>query len=140
MKLFKFAVVFFVLITMSIATSLAISPDEILKDKKLEKQAVKIGDKIRCVVCQNQSINESNSSISVKLRKIVREKLVEGKSEEEIVNFLHEKYGDFVLLMPPVNNSTYLLWIMPFVLLFIGFLIVSSKIARVTKNKAGIEE
>ena len=77
---------------------------------------------IGCLVCQNQSIDDSNASLAKDLRKVVREQLVNGASDEEIFDFLIERYGDFVLLKPPVKPSTYMLWYGPIILFLIGLL------------------
>lgn len=86
----------------------------------LENRAREIGQSLRCVVCQNQSIDESDAPLAQDMRKLVRERLSAGDSNEEIINFMRDKYGDFVLLKPPVQSNTYLLWALPFFLLLGG--------------------
>ncbi|WP_416877809.1 cytochrome c-type biogenesis protein CcmH [Litorimonas sp.] len=99
------------------------TPDASLAtDPALENRAREIGQSLRCVVCQNQSIDESDAPLAQDMRKLVRERLKAGDSNEEIINFMREKYGDFVLLKPPVQSNTYLLWTLPFVLLFGGLI------------------
>ena len=91
-------------------------------DPALENRARVIGQSLRCVVCQNQSIDESDASLAQDMRKLVRERLKAGDSNEEIINFMRQKYGDFVLLKPPVQSNTYLLWALPFFLLLGGLI------------------
>lgn len=88
----------------------------------LENRAREIAQSLRCVVCQNQSIDESDAPLAQDMRKLVRERLRAGDSNEEIINFMREKYGDFVLLKPPVQSNTYLLWALPFFLLLGGLI------------------
>jgi len=77
---------------------------------ELEARAVDIGHQLRCVVCQNQSIEESDASLAEDMRRLVRARLEAGDSNEDILNFMQERYGDFVLLKPPVQSNTYVLW------------------------------
>ena len=91
----------------------AIEPDEILDDYNLEKIAREIGKELRCLVCQNEDIQNSNADIAKDLRKIVRIKLEKGESKEEIMDFIHSKYGDFVLFSPPLRLDTAGLWLLP---------------------------
>ena len=93
-------------------------------DENLDKKAREINKKIRCVVCQSQSINDSDSILARDLRILIKQKLEEGQSEKEITNYLVERYGEFILLKPKFNPTTYLLWLAPiFILLFGIFLI-----------------
>jgi cytochrome c-type biogenesis protein CcmH len=98
----------------------AVEPDEKLADPALEQRARDISQGVRCLVCQNQDIDSSNAELAKDLRVIIRERLVEGDSDQEIEDFLVARYGDFVLLKPPFKPSTYLLWIGPFLLLLLG--------------------
>ena len=102
----------------------SIEPDEILSDSKLENRARNLSKGIRCLVCQNQSIDDSDSELAKDLRKIIRIKIVEGKKDKEINDFLVEKYGNFILMKPPFYSETFLLWSSPFIIVFIGFIIV----------------
>ena len=104
--------------------SYTLEPDEILSDKKQELRARNISKKIRCVVCQNQSIDESNAPLAKDLRVLIRNKIKDGKNDKEIYKFLTDRYGDFILLKPPFKLSTLILWFMPFVLFIIGILIL----------------
>ena len=102
----------------------SIGPDEILSDSKLENRARNLSKGIRCLVCQNQSIDDSDSELAKDLRKIIRIKIVEGKKDKEINDFLVEKYGNFILMKPPFYSETFLLWSSPFIIVFIGFIII----------------
>ena len=101
-----------------------IEPGEILSDNKLENRARNLSKGIRCLVCQNQSIDDSDSELAKDLRKMIRIKIVEGKKDKEINDFLVEKYGNFILMKPPFYSETFLLWSSPFIIVFIGFIIV----------------
>ena len=102
----------------------SIEPDEILSDSKLENRARNLSKGIRCLVCQNQSIDDSDSELAKDLRKIIRIQIVEGKKDKEINDFLVEKYGNFILMKPPFYSETFLLWSSPFIIVFIGFIII----------------
>ena len=111
-----------VLLTSGVAPrpAVAVDPGESLSDPTLETRARALGRGIRCLVCQNQSIDDSNAELAKDLRIIVRERLVAGDSDAEILEFLVARYGDFVLLKPPVKPRTYLLWYGPAAFLAIG--------------------
>jgi cytochrome c-type biogenesis protein CcmH len=94
-------------------TLAATSPDEMLADPVLEARARDLGRELRCLVCQNQSIDDSNADLAKDLRRLVRERLAAGDSDAEIKEFLVARYGDFVLLEPPFRPSTWLLWLGP---------------------------
>ena len=104
--------------------SFTVEPDEILKNPKYELRARNISKNIRCMVCQNQSIDESNAPLAKDLRILIRNKIKEGKKDKEIYIFLTDRYGDFILLKPPLKSSTLALWLLPFIFLIIGFFIV----------------
>ena len=104
--------------------SYTVEPDEILENQKQELRARNISKNIRCVVCQNQSIDESNASLAKDLRILIRNKIKEGKKDAEIYKFLTDRYGDFILLKPPIKFSTLALWFLPFIFLIIGILII----------------
>jgi cytochrome c-type biogenesis protein CcmH len=98
----------------------ATSPDEILADPALEERARALSRQLRCLVCQNQSIDDSDAELARDLRQIVRERLVAGDSDEEIIAFLTARYGDFVLLSPPVKPATWGLWFGPLAVLLLA--------------------
>jgi len=83
----------------------------------LTNKTREIAQNIKCLVCQNQSIDESNSELAKDLKKLIEEKLNDGLDEDEIYTFLRERYGDYILLKPPLNNNTILLWFLPFIIL-----------------------
>ena len=89
-------------------------------DPKLEADMMELSHKLRCLVCQNQSIAESNAPLAVDLRNQVREQLAAGKDKDDVIDYLVERYGDFVLYEPPFNAATGLLWVGPFALLLAG--------------------
>jgi len=86
----------------------------------LDDRAREIAQSLRCVVCQNQSIDESDAPLAQDMRKLVRRRLEAGDSNEDVINYMRDKYGDFVLLKPPVQSNTFLLWALPFLLLLGG--------------------
>jgi len=93
--------------------ALAVEPGEVLKDAALEARARTLSSEIRCLVCQNQSIDESNADLARDMRRLVRERLRAGDSDQAIRDYLIKRYGDFVMLRPPVKRSTWLLWFGP---------------------------
>ncbi|MFC0407690.1 cytochrome c-type biogenesis protein [Roseomonas elaeocarpi] len=99
-------------------------PDEILADPVLEERAREVGRELRCMVCQNQSIEDSDADLAHQLRKLVREQITAGRSNDEVVRFMHDRYGDFVLLRPPFNAATLLLWATPALALLGGLVAV----------------
>lgn len=99
------------------AVALAVEPDEMLSDPALEARARALSAELRCLVCQNQSIDDSNAPLARDLRILVRERIAAGDTDEEVKRFLVERYGAFVLLKPPVNTRTILLWLAPLMVL-----------------------
>ena len=89
---------------------------------------------VRCLVCQNQSIDESNSELAKDLKILIKEKLILGDSDEEIYGFLKERYGDYILLKPPLNLNTVILWFLPFIVLMFGSILIF-KIIKSNKRK-----
>tara|TARA_B100001123_G_C15295904_1_gene1019179 strand:+ start:1550 stop:1957 length:408 start_codon:yes stop_codon:yes gene_type:complete len=112
------------LIQFVLNSSFTVEPDEILKNQKQELRARNISKNIRCMVCQNQSIDDSSAPLAKDLRVLIRDQIKEGKKDKEIYRFLTDRYGDFILLKPPLKLSTFALWILPFVFLAIGIFIV----------------
>lgn len=96
--------------------ALAVNPDEMLKDPKLEARARELGTELRCLVCQNQSIDDSDADLAKDLRQIVRERILAGDTDAQVKQFLVDRYGDYVLLKPPFEPKTWLLWLGPLVL------------------------
>ena len=121
----------FILIIITISLSQLISnfsftvePDEILKSPKYELRARNISKNIRCMVCQNQSIDESNAPLAKDLRILIRDKIKEGYKDDDIYKFLTVRYGDFILLKPPLNSKNLILWFLPFIFLILGIYVV----------------
>ena len=110
--------------------ALAVEPDEILDDPALEARAREISTGLRCLVCQNESIDASNADLAKDLRILVRERLVAGDSDDEVRAFMVARYGDFVLLKPPVKPETYVLWFGPAAILVAGAIGVAVYIRR----------
>ena len=106
--------------------SYTVEPDEVLENKKQELRARNISKNIRCMVCQNQSIDESSAPLAKDLRILIRNKIKDGKKDKEIYKFLTDRYGDFILLKPPLKLNTLALWILPFIFLVFGIFIVFS--------------
>ena len=104
--------------------SYSIEPEEFLQNPKQEMRARDISKNIRCLVCQNQSIDDSAAPLAKDLRALIREKVQENDTDEEIYKFLTDRYGDFILLKPPFQISTFLLWSLPFVFFIIGIFIL----------------
>ena len=101
----------------------AVEPDEILQDPALESRARRLSAGLRCLVCQNQSIDDSNAPLARDLRLLVRERLKQGDSDAAVLDFVVDRYGTFVLLKPPLSAGTIILWLAPVVLLGLGLLL-----------------
>ena len=104
--------------------SYSVEPEEFLQNPKQEIRARDISKNIRCLVCQNQSIDDSSAPLAKDLRALIRIKVQENDTDEEIYKFLTDRYGDFILLKPPFKISTFLLWSLPFVFVIIGIFIL----------------
>jgi cytochrome c-type biogenesis protein CcmH len=117
----------------------AVQPDEILKDPKLETRARQISLELRCLVCQNQSIDDSDAPLARDLRLLVRERLENGDSDSEVLDFIVSRYGEFVLLKPPFGWHTLLLWLTPLIVLAGGVWLARSVINPL-KPASGLDE
>ena len=113
---------------------LATDPHEIMVDKTLEKRARAINKELRCVVCQNQSIDDSDAPLAKDLRMLVRANLIEGKTDQEVIDYVVSRYGDFVLLKPPVKGATIPLWLGPILFFIIGMIAI---VRHFKKQKKG---
>ena len=111
-------------------TSYAVEPDEMLASPALEERARIISQDLKCVVCQNETIDESNASLAQDMRRLVRQRVLAGDSNQAVLDYMVDRYGDFVLLRPRVTGQTLLLWFGPFALLLLGGLIVARYIRR----------
>ncbi len=107
------------------------------EDQKLEQRYKDLIGEIRCLVCQNQSLADSNAELAQDLRQEVQRMILDGQSDAEIIDFLTSRYGDFVLYRPPLKTTTYLLWFGPFLLLLLAILITIN-IARKRNNTKAI--
>lgn len=124
-----------VLLLLFFATSsYAVEPDEILSDPVLEARARDISSNLRCVVCQNEAIDTSNSGVARDLRLLVRERLVAGDTDDQVYDYVVARYGDFVLFRPPWKPSTYALWLSPIFAALIGVLAVFGIFRRLAKR------
>ena len=104
----------------SLGTALALTPDELLKDPALEARARALSGELRCLVCQNQSIDDSDAPLAQDLRVLIREHLVKGESDAAIMDFVVARYGEFVLLTPRFSVGNLVLWAGPFVIVLFG--------------------
>src|SRR5437899_203801 len=114
----KFALL--ILLAFCIASLVMAKEAKPAEDPKIEPRMKALTEQLRCLVCQNETLADSRADLAEDLRKEIREQMNAGKSDQEIVAFLTQRYGDFVLYKPPVKSTTYLLWFGPFVLLFAG--------------------
>jgi cytochrome c-type biogenesis protein CcmH len=125
-KAFSLSVLIIVITILFSKTNIySVEPEEFLQNPKQELKARNISKNVRCLVCQNQSIDESAAPLAKDLRILIRKKVKEGHTENEIYKFLTDRYGDFILLKPPLKRITFMLWFLPFVFLVIGIFILS---------------
>jgi len=116
----RLAAIALVLAAIASSSSLAVQPEEMLRDPKLEARARELSRELRCMVCQNQSIDESEAPLARDLRLLVRERLSKGDTDQQVLDFLVARYGEFVLLKPPLESKTIILWALPPVALLAG--------------------
>jgi cytochrome c-type biogenesis protein CcmH len=109
---------------------LAVQPDEVLNDATLEARARSLSRELRCMVCQNQSIDDSDAPLARDLRVLVRERLTAGDSDDQVLNFLVSRYGEFVLLRPPFEWHTAILWLTPALALLAGAIAMVAALRR----------
>lgn len=128
----------FLALSLLASPAAAVLPDEVLDDPALEARARELSLELRCLVCQNQSIDDSNAELARDLRLLVRERLVAGDTNEEAMDYIRARYGDFVLLRPPVQKSTYLLWFGPIGIVLAGVAIVVVTSRRRRANAAAV--
>jgi len=121
----------------STGAALAVQPDEMLKDPALEARARSLSSELRCLVCQNQSIDDSEAPLARDLRLLVRERLTQGDSDKQVLDFLVSRYGQFVLLRPRLEMETVLLWGLPPAALIAGAIGLFSTLRR--RNKVIVE-
>ena len=128
MRAFRF--LFLLILLAAPSVGFAVEPDEILPDKALESRARSLSTELRCLVCQNQSIDDSQAPLAKDLRIIVRERLKAGDSDDNVRSYLVQRYGDFILLKPPFKFETLLLWLTPLLALGLGGAALLKSIAR----------
>jgi cytochrome c-type biogenesis protein CcmH len=116
------------------AVHAATGPDR-LADAKLEARAVALQKELRCVVCQGESLDESAAPLAADLRRLIRARLEKGESDAQIENYLVARYGDFILMRPPLEPGTYLLWFGPLIAVTIGGVVAAAAIIRARRNE-----
>jgi cytochrome c-type biogenesis protein CcmH len=116
-KFMKTTLAVVVIVQLVLCPALAVLPDEVLKDPVLEARARVLSQDLRCLVCQNQAIDDSNAPLARDLRIIVRERLTAGDSDAQVIEYLVSRYGNYVLLKPPFQSDTALLWLAPFIMM-----------------------
>ena len=129
--------IFAIIIKFTIVNSYSVEPEEILQNPQQEIRARNISKNIRCLVCQNQSIDDSSAPLAKDLRELIRIKVQKNDSDEEIYKFLTDRYGDFILLKPPLKLSTLALWFLPFIFFIVGVFIVlfhNKKSMKISKD------
>jgi len=109
----RIATVALLLAAIASNSALAVQPDEVLKNPELEARARELSRELRCMVCQNQSIDDSEAPLARDLRLLVRERLTKGDTDRQVLDFLVARYGEFVLLKPPLERKTLILWALP---------------------------
>jgi cytochrome c-type biogenesis protein CcmH len=131
------ALLFVLLALLPAGRALAVEPDEILQDAALETRARRLSGELRCLVCQNQSIDDSNAPLAKDLRLLVRERLQAGDSDDAVLDFIVDRYGTFVLLRPPFELDTVLLWATPFIVLGSSSVVLALYLRRRRADLAG---
>jgi cytochrome c-type biogenesis protein CcmH len=134
----RYLAALFLVLTMAVPVA-AVQPDEVLADPALEERARDISGDLRCIVCRNESIDESNAELARDLRLLVRERLVAGDTDQEVMAYVVDRYGEFVLLRPPMTGSTIALWLTAPVLLLLGLGLSVAYIRRRSKAAAPVE-
>jgi len=114
------AIVLAGMLGLAAASALAVEPGERLADPALEARARALSAELRCLVCQNQSIDDSSADLAHDLRVLIRQRITAGDTDAQVLQFMVRRYGDFILLRPPVESDTYLLWFGPFAVLALG--------------------
>ena len=137
MKNKNLIIIMCLLIQFNLHDCYAVEPNEILKNAKQEERARNISKNIRCMVCQNQSIDESSASLAKDLRILIREQIKDKKKDDEIYKFLTDRYGNYILLKPPFKSNTLALWLLPLIFCTIGLFIIiinNKKSKKLIKN------
>jgi len=116
----------------------AVEPDEMLDNLVLEARAREISRYLRCLVCQNETIDESSADLAKDLRLLVRERLVTGDTNDQVIQYIVDRYGDFVLLKPPMQSNTLILWFGPAALLIVALLTLTTYFRRARRSDQGL--
>lgn len=124
----------FVLMLVIAIPGWAVEPDEILSDAMLENRARDLSQNLRCLVCQNESIDESNASLARDLRLLVRERLIKGETDQEVLEFIVDRYGEFVLLRPQANGVNLILWALTPIALLLSLIFSGAYIINRNRN------
>lgn len=135
--LINLLLLFSLILHLAPAPVVAVEPDEVLSDPKLEQRARNLSKEFRCLVCQNQSIDDSDASLAKDLRVLIRERLVKGDDDTQVIDYVVGRYGEFVLLKPSFKPHNYVLWIGPFLLLLLGIISVTLLVRR---NRQAVQE
>jgi len=139
---FSLASLVLLLVLVFAGAAQAVKPDEVLQDPALEARARALSEGLRCMVCQNQSIYESDADLARDLRILVRQRLVAGDTDQQVMDYIVSRYGEFVLLKPRFSLRNALLWGTPVLLLLVGglFIIVSARSRRPASTTLSAEE
>lgn len=129
----RFVALFLIFATLAVP-ALAVQPDEVLKDPVLEARARNLSAGLRCMVCQNQSIDDSNADLARDLRILVRERLTAGDSDQQVIDYVVARYGEFVLLQPRLNWRNAVLWATPAILLLAGIAYALARAQSATRR------
>jgi cytochrome c-type biogenesis protein CcmH len=124
-----------ILMLITVPSAHAVNPDEVLADPALEKRARELSTHLRCLVCQNQTIDDSDADLARDLRLLVRERLTAGDDDNQVLEYLVARYGEFILLNPRLSVSTYLLWGTPIALILIGGFVLIRSMRKRSKRK-----
>ncbi|RWM83745.1 MAG: cytochrome c-type biogenesis protein CcmH [Mesorhizobium sp.] len=135
---FSLASLILLLTLLFVGAALAVKPDEVLADPALEARARTLSEELRCMVCQNQSIDESDADLARDLRVLVRQRLVAGDTDQQVIDYIVSRYGEFVLLKPRFSLRNALLWGTPVLLLLVGgiFIVLTARSRRSTATDA----
>ena len=118
------------IVSFNASSVLAKEAQPMAADPEMEKLVNEISAELRCLVCQNQTIADSHAALAVDLKNQVRDMVASGKTQNEIVDYMVQRYGDFVRYRPPVKPTTYLLWVGPFILLIVGVMLLVSNLRK----------
>jgi len=112
-----------ILLLLPLIVGMSVNAQSLLSDGEVESRAREVGHALRCVICQNQSIEESDATLAEDMRTLVRARIRAGDSNDQVMAYMQSRYGDFVLLKPPVQTNTYALWFIPFILVGLGMIL-----------------